>query len=155
MPWIHSHIPYPVRTYFAAFQVFCSIRWQHRPVGLQMSVTKTLLMVGWHIQPLKTPFVPDLFLYPWPTGTQRSRPALGVRRKPVLATYTINHSHGWQCPISSWLQRSGCGEDAVWQGRLCCPCLLPGARLCPSTRPQQQLLCLPAVPALFVHFQRG
>lgn len=64
---------------------------------------------------------------PWSTGTQ-SHLTLGVRRKPILATSTTNHFHGWQCPISSWLQRSGCGQDAVWQGRLGCPCLLPGSQ---------------------------
>lgn len=127
--------------------IFCSIRWQHRPIGLLMSVTKTLLMAGWCIHPLKTPFVPDLFLSPDPQET------LGVRRKPVLAAQAI--------PMAAMSHFFLDSKEWLWArcrvtGQVGLPVPPPGARQALSQHEaQQQLLCPPAVPALFVHFQRG
>lgn len=144
--------------------VFCctsnifSIRSRHRPIEIHMSITKNLLIVGWHIEPLKNKVnlfqiqIPNVcasfsvqwkFPYLWPAGMQRSRLVPGIRGMPVLTTYTASHSHGWRRPISFWLQRSGWGLQAR-----CCltgqvglrslPVPAPGepGGLCPGARPQ-------------------
>lgn len=159
MPWICSRVSYPVIMHFAAFQIFCSIRQQHRPIGIQISITKNLLIVGWHIQPLKNKvrlfqicsYISDLWERNAPAwhsvleGNQFSPPT----PQAVPMAGDVPFLFGFK------VVSEGCRQDTIWQGRLgcahflrcICTCtafalLLPSppgepGRLSPSTRTQQ------------------
>lgn len=148
MPWIRSHVSYPMIMYFAAFQIFCSIRWQHRPIGIHMSITKNLLIVGWHIQPLKNKAhlfqICSCISDPWEHNTPAWYSALEGRQcwPPIPQAIPMAGNIPFLFGFKGVAE--GCRQDAVWQGRLgcvhwhCWPFLLgESGRLCLGVRPHQ------------------